>query len=112
MIYPEKRTSAVAEFKKMKTQIARTWLSNDLAKVELLTQSEESTQYLDLRVSITYDEWGYDDILNFRLPADVQKQIEGEKIELLDWVNENLEETYVHDTNGEREEQRKDFSSE
>ena len=47
-----------------------------------------------------------------RLPADVQKQIEGEKIELLDWVNENLEETYVHEANGEREEQRKDFSSE
>ena len=34
------------------------------------------------------------------------------KIELLDWVNENLEETYVHEANGEREEQRKDFSSE
>ena len=31
------------------------------------------------------------------------------KIELLDWVNENLEETYVHEANGEREEQRKDF---
>ena len=94
VIYPEKRTSAVAEFKKMKTQIARTWLSNDLAKVELLTQSEESTQYLDLRVSITYDEWGYDDILNFRLPAFVQQQIKNEKIELLAWVKENLEETY------------------
>ncbi len=94
VIYPEKRTSAVAEFKKMKTQIARTWLSNDLAKVELLTQSEESTQYLDLRVSITYDEWGYDDILIFRLPAFVQQQIKNEKIELLAWVKENLEETY------------------
>ena len=94
VIYPEKRTSAVAEFKKMKTQIARTWLSNDLAKVELLTQSEESTQYLDLRVSITYDEWGYDDILNFRLPAFVQQKIKNEKIELLAWVKENLEETY------------------
>ena len=62
--------------------------------MELLTQSEESTQYLDLRVSITYDEWGYDDILNFRLPAFVQQQIKNEKIELLAWVKENLEETY------------------
>jgi hypothetical protein len=94
VIYPEKRTSAVPEFKKMKTQIARKWLSADLAKVELLTQSEESKQYLDLRISITYDEWGYDDILNFRLPAFIQQQIENEKIELLAWVKENLEETY------------------
>lgn len=61
-----------------------------------------------MKVSIQYDEWGYDDILNFRLPADVQNRSK-EKIELLDWVNENLEETYVHEANGEREEQRKDF---
>ncbi len=61
VIYPEKRNQAVVEFK-MKTQIARTWLASDLAKVELLTESEETAQYLDLRVSITYDEWGYDDI--------------------------------------------------
>lgn len=94
VIYPEKRNQAVVEFKKMKTQIARTWLASDLAKVELLTESEETAQYLDLRVSITYDEWGYDDILNFRLPAFVQQQIRNEKIELLDWVKENLEETY------------------
>ena len=37
---------------------------------------------------------GYDDILNFRLPAFVQQQIKNEKIELLAWVKENLEETY------------------
>ena len=32
---------------------------------------------------------------------DIQQQIEGEKVELLDWVNENLEETYVHEGNAE-----------
>jgi len=94
VIYPEKRNQAVVEFKKMKTQIARTWLASDLAKVELLTESEETAQYLDLRVSITYDAWGYGDILSFRLPAFVQQQIRNEKIELLEWVKENLEETY------------------
>ncbi|KPG69605.1 MULTISPECIES: hypothetical protein [unclassified Enterococcus] len=94
VIYPEKRHLGVQEFKKMKTQIARKWLGSDLAKVEILTQSEEIVQYLDLRVSITYDEWGYDDILNFRLPAFVQQQIKNDKVELLTWVKENLEETY------------------
>lgn len=48
VIYPEKRNQAVVEFKKMKTQIARTWLGSDLAKVELLTESEETAQYLSL----------------------------------------------------------------
>lgn len=42
--------------------------------------------------------------MNFRLPADVQRQIEGEKLELLDWVNENLEETYVHEKNEHKKE--------
>ena len=97
IIFPEKRNVAVAEYKQIKTRIAQKWVSNGSANVELLPLKNDQivNGYLDLKVSIQYDEWGYDDILNFRLPAEVQKQIEGEKIELLDWVNENLEETYV-----------------
>lgn len=62
-------------------RIAQKWLSSKAAKVELipLKNNQQAGRYLDLKVSIQYDEWGYDDILNFRLPADVQKQIEGEK---------------------------------
>lgn len=97
IIFPEKRNVAVAEYKQIKTRIAQKWVSSGSANVELLPLKNDQivNGYLDLKVSIQYDEWGYDDILNFRLPAEVQKQIEGEKIELLDWVNENLEETYV-----------------
>lgn len=69
-----------------------------------LKNDQYLSRFLDLKVSINYDEWGYDDILNFRLPADIQKQIEGEKVELLDWVNENLEETYVHEKEEPKEE--------
>lgn len=94
VIYPEKRAFAVSEFKKMKTQIARKWLMTELATVSLLGQPEEENLYFDLKVSITYDEWGYDDILNFRLPSRIQQQLKNEKIELLEWVKENLEETY------------------
>ena len=97
IIFPEKRNVAVAEYKQVKTRIAQKWVGSGSADVELvpLKKDQISNGYLDLKVSIQYDEWGYDDILNFRLPAEVQKQIEGEKIELLDWVNENLEETYI-----------------
>ncbi|EOS8036583.1 hypothetical protein DSH54_RS07195 [Enterococcus hirae] len=106
IIFPEKRTTAVAEYKQIKTRIAQKWLTDGPAKVELIPLKNDQylTGFLDLKVSINYDEWGYDDILNFRLPADVQRQIEGEKLELLDWVNENLEETYVHEKNEHKKE--------
>ena len=49
----------------------------------------------DLKVSISYDEWGFDDVINFRLPATIQQQVENEEIALLNWVNEKLEDTYI-----------------
>jgi len=96
IIYPEKRTFAVAEYRRMKTKIARQWLNIGLATVEILDTKEENNngQYLDLRVTIDYREWGFDDILNFRLPAYIQQQIDNEQVALLDWVNDKLEETY------------------
>lgn len=96
IIFPEKRTTAVSEYKQTKTRIAQKWLTSGAGTAEILPlEGNQPVNYLDLKVSIQYDKWGYDDILNFRLPAIVQQQIEGEKVELLDWVNNNLEETYV-----------------
>lgn len=96
IIFPEKRTTATTDYKQMKTRIAQKWLQGKLAAVEIIEHSEEgnNSQFLDLRVTISYDEWGFDDILSFRLPAVIQQQIDNEKVELLDWVNENLEDTY------------------
>ena len=96
IIYPEKRMIAVSEFRRMKTKIARQWLNIGLATVEILDTKEENNygQYLDMRVTIHYGEWGFDDIINFRLPAYIQQQIDNEQVALLDWVNDKLEETY------------------
>lgn len=96
IIYPEKRGVAVSEYRKMKTEIAHKWLNSGLATVEMSPANVEdsSRQYLNLRVSIAYDEWGFDDILTFLLPATLQQQIKNEQVALLDWVNENLAETY------------------
>ncbi|GMA09569.1 hypothetical protein GCM10025886_27220 [Tetragenococcus halophilus subsp. flandriensis] len=96
IIYPEKRMVAVSEFRRMKTKIARQWLNIGLATVEILDTKEENNygQYLDMRVTIHYGEWGFDDIINFRLPAYIQQQIDNEQVALLDWVNDKLEETY------------------
>lgn len=96
IIYPEKRLVAVSEYRKMKIEIAQKWLNIGLATVEMnqLKEENKDNRYLNLRVMIQYDEWGFDDIINFKLPAYIQQQVENEPVALLNWVNENLEETY------------------
>lgn len=101
ILFPEKRTTAVAEYRELKTIIAQKWLASGIAEVEMVPfknqNEEEHHEYIDLRVTIDYGKWGYDDIISFRLPAQVQKQIESSKTEtaLLDWVNQNLTEAYT-----------------
>lgn len=99
ILFPEKRNIAVSEYKRLKTVIAKKWLKTGAGIAELIpskTNHEEQEQaYIDLKVTISYEEWGFDDIVTFRLPATLQGQLEGSKVELLDWVNENLTGTYV-----------------
>lgn len=98
VLFPENRTKAVFDYKRLKTSIAQKWIKNNLAEVDMVPYTIEyqnsTFSYIDLKVSITYGEWGYDDILSFRMPASVQQQITSANIPLLDWVSENLAETY------------------
>lgn len=97
VIFPEKRNSAVTDYRLMKTKVAQKWLKSGIADVEIVDQDNTSeTQLLNLRVTVSFDKWGFDDILSFRLPAVIQQQIDNEKIKLLDWVDENLAETYIY----------------
>ncbi|MGX7351162.1 hypothetical protein [Enterococcus canis] len=96
VLFPEKRAIAVSEYQRIKTEIAKKWLQSSAGQIELEKQkNNDELRAIDLKVSIHYGEWGYDDIITFRLPALLQPQLEGSKVELLDWVNENLTETYV-----------------
>ena len=96
IIYPEKRQVAVLEYKKMKIKIAKKWLNSSGGVVEIkqLNDSPEEA-FIDLRVSLEYGEWGFDDVLNFRLPAEIQNQIVRQEVALLDWINQELAENYV-----------------
>lgn len=97
IIYPEKRHIAVAEYKKLKIKIAQQWLNTNSGVVEFqqLKEEEKKDSLIDLRVSLQYGEWGFDDVLNFRLPAAIQNQIVRREVALLDWVNQELEDAYV-----------------
>lgn len=99
ILFPEKRNFAVNDYKRLKTSIARKWIKGNIAKVELQSPTQEEPKkivpFVNIRVSVNYGEWGFDDIISFRLPSTIQQQIEGSEVPLLDWVNENLEESYV-----------------
>lgn len=97
IIFPEKRNGVVTEYRQMKTRIAQEWLKGELATVSVKQEDNHNAQLITLNVVVDYGQWGFDDILSFRLPAKIQQQIENEEVALLDWVNENLEETYLED---------------
>lgn len=103
-LFPEKRNYVVPEYKRLKSIIAKEWIKTGMTKVELITQtsipnsgdnSYPKKQVVNLRIFISYGEWGYDDILEFCMPAVIQQQISDSKVDLLEWVDENLVEAYT-----------------
>lgn len=98
ILFPEKRNLAVSEYKRLKQQLpkmATIWFGRCRIDSNNKQEQEIAAGYIDLKVTLAYGEWGFDDIITFRLPATIQRQLEGSKVELLDWVNENLMDTYV-----------------
>lgn len=104
-LFPEKRNYIVSEYKRLKTIIAKKWIQTGEATVELITQKDSHSHrerswkinsMIHLKISLEYDTWGYDDILTFHLPTMIQRQIEDSPVDLLEWVNENLTESYLY----------------
>lgn len=100
-IFPEKRQIIVEEYRRVKALIAKTWLNHG-AEVEAVQQTRAYDQRLNkktvlLRVVQRYGEWGYDDTLQFYLPAIIQESIEASSYGLLAWIDQNLTDVYVND---------------
>lgn len=103
ILFPEKRNYVVSEYKRLKSIIAKEWIKTGMTKVEMVTQQSVSdkkeTVYpkknmVNLRIMMSYGEWGYDDILEFCMPGVIQQQIAEAQIDLIEWVDENLIDTY------------------
>ena len=96
MFFPEKRHYVVPEFRRLKTMIAKKWIDLPICMAELVTQAVDGmNEVINLKVTLKYGEWGYDDILNFFMPAKLSKKIEGGNKGLLEWVNKDLLHVYV-----------------
>lgn len=94
VIYPEKRSQAVSEYRQMKLQIAKKWVDSKVAEIELLDDSLENQEFqaLLIAVGIDYHRWGFDDILTFRIPARLQKQLANDQVKLIAWFDEQMQE--------------------
>lgn len=105
VFFPEKRHYVVSEYRRLKTMIAKQWIELPICSVELVSKvsQQRDDELINLKVSLQYGEWGYDDILNFTMPAHISKMIEGSNKGLLEWVSKDLIDIYV-DNKDENEE--------
>lgn len=87
----------VSEFFYLKYQIGKTWMQQGNARVEW-DQTHENDQdssrksnMVILRVIADYYFWGYNDVIEFRLPGVIQQQIGHDAVKLLQWFNDESE---------------------
>lgn len=105
MFFPEKRHYVVSEYRRLKTMIAKKWIELPICSVELVNKvsPQHDTERINLKISLRYGEWGYDDILNFTMPAHISKMIEGSNKGLLEWVSKDLIDVYVENKDVDKE---------
>lgn len=82
----------VGEYTYLKHQIGKAWINKGSARVEW-AQTEENEEYSQrksnmviLRLVADYHFWGYNDVIEFRLPGVIQQQIGHDEIRLLQWM--------------------------
>ena len=87
----------VSEYHFLKYQIGKTWMNHGNARVEW-AQTEENEEdslrrsnMVILRVIADYNFWGYNDIIEYRLPGVIQQQIGHDEIRLLQWFDDESE---------------------
>ncbi|SJZ75344.1 hypothetical protein SAMN02745116_01339 [Pilibacter termitis] len=88
-VIPEKEQGAVDDFNKMKLAIAKKWMTSELATVDLVERLQEVdklTKTIELRIILSYDAWGYSDILTFTFPAVERDKVAGSRRELIQYM--------------------------
>lgn len=87
----------VSEYAYLKYQIGKTWMNNGNARVEWAQTNENEENSLRksnmviLKLIADYHFWGYNDIIEFRLPGVIQQQIGHDEVRLLQWFNDESE---------------------
>lgn len=96
-LMPDVVENPVKEYRFLKYQIARQWMQHGLVRLEWHhtdhneADSSRKSNHMILKVIAEYHIWGYNDVLELRLPGVIRQQIQTDQHKLLDWVNTQLE---------------------
>lgn len=82
----------VKEYLFLKYQIAQSWVRHGLAKIEWhqLDSNKMKSNMTVLHLIADYHVWGYNDIIELRLPSVIHHQIKSDQIKLLAYFDEEL----------------------
>ncbi|MDR1473979.1 MAG: hypothetical protein LBI41_05490 [Lactobacillales bacterium] len=91
---PEKEQQAVLEYRKMSAAIAKKWINSDLANIEIVEKmynKKELEKYIQVKVVMDYNVWGYSDIISFTFPAVDRTRVASSKRELIQLMTDTYE---------------------
>lgn len=95
-ILPDVMSDPVTEYLHLKYEIAKTWMNHGLVKLEWhhsegSKNSNGATNTTLLHLIADYGFWGYNDIIEIRLPGVLRQQIETSQVKLLQWFDDQNE---------------------
>lgn len=91
---PDVMADPISEYLYLKYQIARTWVDHGLVTLEWHKSENhiEKRNTTILQLVADYNFWGYNDIIEIRLPGVIRQQIERDEVKLLQWFDNQVEE--------------------
>ncbi|MBD3949919.1 hypothetical protein I4Q36_07625 [Tuanshanicoccus lijuaniae] len=96
-IVPEIMADPVKEYLFLKYEIAKKWLRHGLVRLEWRhtdmneVASNRKSNMTILQLIADYNFWGYNDVVELRLPGVIRQQIETGEIKLLTWFDQESE---------------------
>ncbi|OFK55249.1 hypothetical protein HMPREF2811_07705 [Globicatella sp. HMSC072A10] len=96
-IVPDIMAEPVKEYLFLKYEIAKKWVRHGMVRLEWHQsdanedKSSRKSNMTILQLIADYNFWGYNDIIELRLPGIIRQQIETDEIKLLDWFESERE---------------------
>ena len=99
-VLPEVASDPVAEYLRLKVQIANHWIRQENVRVEWKTAAVSKGKFKEnvtiLRIATNYGSWSYQDIIEIRIVGITHKQIGTKKQDLLEWIrDEKAQQKYL-----------------
>ncbi|MCH4171681.1 MAG: hypothetical protein LKF36_10690 [Lactobacillus sp.] len=84
---PELDNKAAYIYNQAKKHVAQHWVKADNCKSAFKDELVLKRPVIHLRLTLNYDLWGFNDVLDFIVPARIQRAIETQELDLLTWAD-------------------------